>query len=181
MFEKQQVNSPTPNTVKDVGEEKDAINNVSDALDAPELTSFFTEKRLSPTEKTEGENNGEVDFGAVMEKIGGATSEQSAISGIMELTHSDTEKDDDKDLGMKADIFHAGSFTAAQWLANFNDDLGMPEVGEAMRNLCDWHYIHNSALKGRGKLNRAEQAFAALKEEIAKEFQLKKEVKAIMP
>lgn len=181
MFEKQKVKPPTPIDSKDVSEENMYKDDVSGALDAPELTSFFTPKSPNTQEKVNDGNNQEFDFGSAMEKISGAVGEQTAISGIMELTHSDTEKEDDHDLAMKADIFHAGSFTAGQWFAKFNDDLGDPETAEALRQVCDWQYLHNSALKSRGKLNRAEQAFAALKEEIAKEFQLKKEVKAIMP
>lgn len=134
------------------------------------------------TNKSNVVNNGEddkeeIDFADAIGKLAAGSSEETAISGIMQLTRADEGETPDANLAMKAVVTHAGAFTAAQFMADYNDFLGMSMVSKALRALCKWQYTHNSALKGE----RAKAAFNALAQEEQKEFLLQKEAKGLLP
>lgn len=140
---------------------------VEDEANAPIVRADETETTIEQSS---------VDFGQVMDRLAGADDEDTPVSLIKGLSRSEDQECQAKNMAMKAIIPHTGSYTAAQFLADWNDDLGMPQVSAALRGLCDWAYHHSCGFKGK----RSEQAFTALAEEEQKEFLLQKEAKGLL-
>jgi hypothetical protein len=118
-----------------------------------------------------------LDLGAVMDKLVGGDG-GSAVEGVMELTRSGDTENSTKDLAMKSNIPHIGSYSAAQVQADFNEDTGFPKTSKMLRTIMGWQYVHGCGLKGAD--NRAKQAFNALTQQVQQEFLLEKETKGLM-
>lgn len=154
------------------------VYEVSGPIDAPiEITPLkvVNDEVTSPIGDTENTTN-QLNFGEVLGQIASGSGEDTAISGIMELTHSGDSEKPDKDLAMKAETPHVGSLVAGEFMADYNDQLGMPDVATALRNLCSWAMAAGCGHRGK----RAGQAFAALNEQQQKEFLLTKEAKGLI-
>jgi hypothetical protein len=105
----------------------------------------------------------------------------SAVDVIKETMHTHGENGQkDRNFDIKADIFHAGSFTGLDFFIWYNKYLGMPEVSEALEIVGTAQRLNNSALISRSKPNRVQKVLDALKEEKQLEFALAKEAKGLL-